>query len=310
MNVKNKKFSSDEIDVVEITLTLWKEKFLIFTITLSFVFLGYIYAIFQPKVYQSTIVLRDAPTVEFIKYSYFLPLGRDTKILYLKQNQYDQSLINSAFNDNFKMNLTSITLLKDFVDQYVKSDKFKSFLKTNNINNKDYFKEFQNDFIIKKKKGSKNQYSLNFVKPFIATEFLNDFVIHVKQITENIFKKQLIRSINNEIEIYNRNLDIAKTINLENPVMKSGNMIGESFDKSNELFLRGSKVLTKQKLYLEKLLNETKNFTVNYNPIIDNPLDTIQISKSISFYLFIAFLIGFSFSLFAIFIKGIIKTKN
>lgn len=51
MNLNNQTISDDEIDLIEIILTLWKEKYLILIITLFFTVAGYIYGTLQPKVY-------------------------------------------------------------------------------------------------------------------------------------------------------------------------------------------------------------------------------------------------------------------
>ena len=72
MNPNNQTIHDDEIDLREIILTLWKEKYLILIITLVFTVAGYIYGNLQPKVYQTTITLRDAPTLIFKKYELFI----------------------------------------------------------------------------------------------------------------------------------------------------------------------------------------------------------------------------------------------
>ena len=43
MNLSNKEFVNDEIDLREIILKLWREKFLIIIISIIFTLAGYIY---------------------------------------------------------------------------------------------------------------------------------------------------------------------------------------------------------------------------------------------------------------------------
>ena len=145
----------DEIDLREIILTLWKEKYLILIITLVFTIGGYVYGTLQPKVYQTTISLFHAPANVFKKYELFIPA--------------------SNFNQKFKLNLSSLDNLVNFVEQNKKIDEFKSYLKTNNIKTRDYFKgKFQP--VTDNKDKLTTQYALNFSSPLIGAEFLSRLV--------------------------------------------------------------------------------------------------------------------------------------
>jgi len=106
MKRNNQTLPNDEIDLREIILTLWKEKFLILVTTLIFTVTGYIYGTLQPKVYQTTIVLREAPEAVFDKYRSFI-----------STQQQQQTYITSNFNQEFKLNLLSLDHLKKFVEQ-------------------------------------------------------------------------------------------------------------------------------------------------------------------------------------------------
>jgi capsular polysaccharide biosynthesis protein len=64
-------------------------------------------------------------------------------------------------------------------------------------------------------------------------------------------------------------------------------------------------VLTQQITYLNKLLNETKNLTLDYNPILEQASSPALITKSPIIYAAIALLLGLFFSLMIVLIRSI-----
>ena len=121
------------------------------------------------------------------------------------------------------------------------------------------------------------------------------------------FKEQIIESIETEIKVYQQNLLIAKTINLENPILKSFAEGNSVVNEPSALFYKGSKVLSLQKSYLEELLKEIKeidNNALNYNPILEQASDPKLLSKSPSFFMIIALALGLFFSLIVILIRS------
>lgn len=293
MNSNNQSIADNEIDLREVILTLWKEKFFILIITLIFTVAGYIHGTLHSKVYENTITLRDAPAALFEKYSPFLQ----------QQQQQQQISIATNFNNEFKLNLMSLDYLILFIEQNKKLDEFKSYLKTNNIDIKYYF---QNKFQpITGVNIKPSQYSFTFSKPFPIEGFLSDYVNYVKQITEIEFRKQLKLIIKNEIQSYNQNLEIAKKINLENPILKSfaeGNYV---VNEPNALFYKGSKVLSLQIIYYENLLNEIESLVFEYNPILESPTKPSLVSKSVIYLTTFMFILGLFFSFTYIYIKSL-----
>ena len=295
MNPDNQTIPDDEIDLRELILRLWKEKYLILIFTLVFTVTGYIYGILQPKVYQTTITLRDAPASTFKKYESFIILNQQPTT---KQQQQQQISIASNFNEDFKLYLTSLDTLVNFVEQNKKIDEFKSYLKTNNIKTRTYFNgKFQ--------PGKNNQYTLNFSSPLSGKEFLNDYVIFAKQVTVDEIKKQFKDMIKNEIQIYDQNLEIAKRINLENPILKSFAEGNSVVNEPQALFYKGSKVLYLQKFYLEELLKETDNFALDHNIILEQAFNPKLVTISASILMSLAFALGLFFSFVVVFIKFI-----
>ena len=281
MNTKHQRFADDEIDLRKVILILWKEKFIILIITLIFTVTGYIYNTLQPKDYQITytFTLRDAPVALFEKYRPFI-------------QQQQQISVVTNFNEEFKLNLTSHDNLRNFVEQNKKFDEFKSYKLQPMTDNKN---------------SKPNQYSFTLSKPLPAEKFLIDYNFYIKQITVNSFKKQLKLTIENELEIYKQNLEIAKKIDLENPILKSFAEGNSVVNEPSALFYKGSKVLSQQIVYQEKLLDGIETFVFEYNPILESPTKPSLVSKSVTGIIYNAFALGLSLSLIFIFLRSLLS---
>jgi LPS O-antigen subunit length determinant protein (WzzB/FepE family) len=316
MNKNNRYLAEDEIDLREITISLWKKKFFILITTLIFTIAGYIYSTLQHKVYQSTFTIRDAPEILFEKYK-SLNVVRESKVqkeYYEKKQEYldmfitsNSNSIASNFNQEFKLNLISIDNLINFVEQNKKLDEFKSYLKKNNIETRAYFQNKYNfEFIYYQKNKKQNQYTFTFSKTSPVKDFIDDYIIYTKQVAENIIREQLIHGLKNQIEIYNQNIEIAKIINLEDPIIKffRESKFNTSLYEHTELFYKGTIILSKEKFYLEQLLKQTENLTLNYNPILDKASIPDPLTKSEPMMMGIAFFIGLIFSISLIFIRS------
>ena len=300
MSPNKQTIPDDEIDLREIILKLWKEKYLILIITLVFTVAGYIYGTLKPKAYQATITLREAPVSIFKKYERFFSSQQQPPPPPLPQISLALN-----YNQNFMSNLLSLDNLVKFVDQNKKIDEFKSYLKTKNIKTRAYFNgKFQ--YFDGKKNKLQNQYALNFSSPLPGPEFLNDYIIYTKKVTVDEFKKELIESVRIEIEIYDQNLETALSINLENPILKSFAEGNSVVNEPSALFYKGSKVLSQQKLYLMTLLKEIDNFTLNYNPILEQSSNTTlkTVTYSPGILMAIAFALGLFFSFIFIYIRS------
>ena len=70
------------------------------------------------------------------------------------------------------------------------------------------------------------------------------------------------------------------------------------------LFYKGSKVLSLQKSYLEKLLKETDNNTFNFNLILERASNPTLVTKSASIFMTITFALGLFVSFIFIFIRS------
>jgi LPS O-antigen subunit length determinant protein (WzzB/FepE family) len=294
---KNNSYLEDQIDLREIIKTLWHEKILILSISLIFMIVGYVYGALQPKIYKTEIVLREAPSSLFLVYQPFFSSQQQQQ-----QQQPPPQDIARQLNDNFKLNLSSLDTLVQFVEETNTINDFKNHLKEKNISARNYFKDKFKPVIDKK---IQNKYSLTYLQPLAAEAFLNNYIIFTWQQSLNILKKQLTQIIINEINNHQQQLEIAKKINLENPILQSKGEGQNIINEPQSLFYNGSKALTLKINYLNELLNKTKNLTLDYNPILEQASSGLLISKSTKFYAVAALFLGLFFSLMIVFIRSL-----
>ena len=116
-------------------------------------------------------------------------------------------------------------------------------------------------------------------------------------------------SINNNITIYENALELAKLINLEDPILKSLNPENQVINNPEDLFYKGSKILSQEIIYLKKLLIKLENEQFNYEFILNksfsypfNKITNIQ-------YFLTGLLFGLILSLVIIFFRNILKNN-
>ena len=83
-----------------------------FIFSLTFLIVGFIYGMLQPKIYKTDITLRNTPEILFLKYN-----------LYLQKN------FEKIFDEELKLNLLSFDNLIEFLEKNNKINKLKSTLK-------------------------------------------------------------------------------------------------------------------------------------------------------------------------------------
>ena len=302
----NRSFLDNEIDLVEIWRQLWNKKFLILFISLVFMFAGYVYGSLKPKIYKTEITLRVATSPFFELYRPFLDLEFQLQQQQQQQQQQHKKDIAELFNREFELNLLSLDTLVQFVQQNNEIDEFKFYLKENNIDVREYFKgRFKSE--TNQSKNISNRYSLTFQKPLSGEQFLNSYIIFVKQQTTETFKQQLSKIITNEINTYQQNVKIAEKINLENPILKS--TVEDNPKDRASLFYKGTKVLSQQLVYLNHILNQTKEIKLDYNPILEKASFPSLVSKSSTIFTGIGFILGLLFSFIVIFLRHVLQNK-
>jgi LPS O-antigen subunit length determinant protein (WzzB/FepE family) len=164
MKQNTKNIQDDIINISEIIKNLWNEKILILSISLIFMVIGYVYGVLQPKIYKTEMILREAPSSLF-------------EIYLTLQQQQD---ITKQFNDNLKLDLSSLDTLVQFVENNNNTSNFKNYLEEKNVSARNYFRGkfgLAND----KKKNIQNKYFLIYSQYFPGESFLNDYIIFVSK---------------------------------------------------------------------------------------------------------------------------------
>ena len=114
-------------------------------------------------------------------------------------------------------------------------------------------------------------------------------------------KLTLLNSINNHQEA----LEIAKKIQLENPIIKTANQ--QIVNEPEALFYKGTKVLSENLNYLNKGLIRLENDQFNYNIILQKPMTLPNNRISLPLYFAIGLMLGLFLSLVIIHLKNILK---
>jgi len=287
----NKKIShDDEANLRELIIKLWKKKVFIFFMSLTFMAVGIIYGSLQTKIYKTSITIREAPYSSFDEYRLILSY-EDLNFFSTKQPNQQQLTfqIVEQFNNEFKSQLLSIDTTVEFVEQNTELEYLKSFLSKKKISIQEYFENK-----LKNERNSKNVYSLVYSEPFQEKEFLNNYIIFVKKKTEKIFKQQLSDTLTSKIKLYKYNLELVEKTNFENLMQPRSSKKLSDISKDEMLL---------NILVLEKMLNETKNLKLKYDPILTKASSPIEISITWRSYLLFGFVFGFLLSLFIIFLN-------
>ena len=300
MKKNNPYITDDEIDLSELIRILWREKILILSISIICGLLGYLYASFKPEEFLTEIKLKNPPSQLFEPYDHVFNNNNNNKN---KNNNAEQ------FISDFKLKILSLDNLETFVEESRDLDIFKKYLKSKNLYTKQYFASKLGEAKLKNII-IPNTYFLVFEKKLLdGNIFLNNYVEYVKNKNISEFKKNLKLTIQNRINNTADALEIAKLINLENPILNSMGEQSQVVNEPEALFYKGAKVLAQSIVIDKKLLQKLENDQFNYNPILDKGI-TLEIN-TISSYAFVAIglFIGFFLSCIIIFFKSASKNK-
>ena len=310
MNPNNQTIETDEIDLGKIIRKLWKEKFLILSISLIVSALAYAQVTFKPKTFQTTVVLRNIPSTLFVKF--------DTAINLQKQQQQQQQQITfaSLLKDELHQKLNSFDNLDQFVKQNNSINSFKTLLKEKQISAKDYFSNgsSKNKFgpETEKNKILKNRYYLNFPKELKGDEFLNEYVLFIFQEAENTIKNQIVSVISDQKNNYEKNLAIAKQLNIQEPILQQKLQDRSLFmiNEPKEMYYSGTKVIQTKIETLNKLIAEAKELKLDFDPILDRASKPISISHSPLKFGILGFIVGLFLSLVFIIVRNVLKSSE
>jgi LPS O-antigen subunit length determinant protein (WzzB/FepE family) len=294
MKKNNPYIADDEIDLGDLIRTLWREKILILSISIICGLLGYLYALFQPEEFKTEIKIKNPSFQLFESYSHIL--SNNTNDIIVEQ-----------FISDFKLNLLSLDNLEIFVEESRDLDIFKKYLKSRNISVKQYF---TNKFgqVKEKNINNENKFFLVFEKKILVGHiFFNNYLDFIKKKNITELKKNLKLIIENRIAKTEDALEIAKLINLENPILKTPDSHNQVVNEPEALFYKGTKVLAQSIIIDKKLLQKLENDQFNYNPIADKATEPEITTMSSYFFLLKGLFFGIFLSCIITFFKSALK---
>jgi len=308
MKKNNPYIADDEIDLGDLVRTLWREKILILSISIICGLAGYLYALFQPQEFKTEIQVKNPPPQLFEPYIYIKINNINNNINNNNNNNNNSNNIVGQFISDFKLNFLSLSNLQIFVEESREFDNFKAYLKSRNISVKKYFAN-KLDEVKEKNLIIPNKYFLVFTNELDGDIFLKNYAQFIKKKTTFEIKKNLKLSIVNKITIIENALENAKLINLENPILRSMNQINQVVNEPEDLFYKGSKILSQEIIYLKKLLIKLENDQFNFEIILDDPLNSPVNEMHNLVYFAIGLMLGLFLSLVIIFFKSILKNN-
>jgi LPS O-antigen subunit length determinant protein (WzzB/FepE family) len=304
MKKNNAYITDDEIDLHELIKTLSREKILILSISIICGLLGYLYASFKSEEFKIEFKIQYPPPQLFEPYTHLFANNNNNN-----NNNNSNNNVAQQFISVFKLNLLSLDNLETFVEESRGLDTFKKYLKSRNISTKQYFVNKLGE-VKEKNIITPNTYFLVFEEKILDGDiFLNNYLDFIKKKNITEFKKNLKLAIENRINYTQDSLEIAKLINLENPILKSPGNQNQVVNEPEGLFYKGTKVLSQSIIIDKKLLQKLENDQLNYNPILDKGIALeINTIPSYAFFL-IGLFIGFILSCIIIFFKNALKNK-
>ena len=294
MKKKNTYLVDDEIDLADFIKSLWRGKILILTISIICGLAGYLYASFQPQMFKTEIQLKNPPPQLFESYSLIFNNNNNSKTLA------------AQFISDYKLNFFSLDNLQSFVEESRELDDFKAYLKSRNFSVKKYFANKISE-VREKNLIIPNKYSLVFTKEINGDIFLNNYVQFIKKKTVLEIKEFLKTLIESRIILYEVSLEKAKLINLENPVLMPMDSKYQVVNEPDELFYKGSKIISLEIISLKRLLTKLEkdqfNFAIVSDKAFKSPVETMSNLSHILYGL----MLGIFLSLGIIFFKSILK---
>lgn len=296
---KAKQSLSDDIDLKELFLSLWKNKILYLFIILLCSISGFFYSkTFNKNLELISSIIVKEHAIDF--FSSYKPFFDDVKIKFPEEE----------FKENFHRNIMSMDNLQKFVDQNTEIDEFKLFLQKKQLTSKEYFKSRLNrkTIIEDARTIQTNNYNLQYNEILDGNKFFNEYVIFSKNIAIETFKNFKKIKLKSHIQLLEQNLEIAKEINLENPIIQDyeGNIQSSILVEPSDIYYNGTKVLAKRIEHLNGLIKKFEN-GLDYNPILDSSYTIGSNKKNVNYYPIIGLLVGLALSFIIALIRNIKK---
>jgi LPS O-antigen subunit length determinant protein (WzzB/FepE family) len=303
--MKKKKYLHDEsINLGFFIQLIWKEKILVLIFSSIFFLVAYLYTTFSVQKVITQITFKNPPSQLFEHYSFALNISDNANNNNANNNNANNNNANNNNANNiiakqfiyeFESKFLSLDYLESFIEQSRDFDYFKEYLKLRNTTSKEYFTGYKFGNVKENSIIVPNKYFLVLPEKIDEIKFISNYLQFIKSIAVIEFKKNLKLSIENQINIYEQDLEIAKIIQLENPIIKSTTNFNLVINEPDPFYYKGTKVLSQQIVYLKKTLLKLEKDQFNHDfilEIISRPSsDILENQLAVRFF-------GFLFGLF------------
>lgn len=276
MNLKKNKLRDDYIDISKIIISVWEKKFLIFIVTLIFMVAGYSFAKNQTKKFRYELI------IEKLKHEDLVGIF---PIMMSKESKLD---LISIFNERLATYALSTNDMKEFIKKNQIDSNQANINTVVNINEK----------IIQ----------LVIVSSVeLTTNFLNNYISYIKKNCISLLNRNIKYHVQAEIDLQVYNLQIAKKIELEEPILLK-NLSQDSitiFNGSGPLYLQGTKVIAQSINLLEEFKKKIDQQTLDLDLLYYINNESAFTDYSTNLVIFISFTLGLFLSVFFIFFRMI-----
>jgi hypothetical protein len=294
MNTKKNYLQENEVDLAVLLRHLWKEKNIIFCISILTAIFFYIYIANTSKQYQSQITIQAPQYIFFEKYLGKLDQSQDR---FIKKDA--KSEISRLDND--------ILFEKILTINFISSVNFNLF--------KNHYKskvDFKNAKLVQAKQNKnilKGSYIFIYPENIDGFNILKDYADFILSETKKEYKNILKINILEEIKRHENMLQIAQKIELTKPLV----LIPEKdvvFNEYSSLIFDGTVVLKEKIVLYKELLNTLDKDKFDYKYILDHTNPTPFELKSKFFYTLSGLIFGLFLSLLTIYFKSLLKIKK
>jgi len=282
---------SNKIHFKQIIYKIWKEKLLIFLISIAFSLLAYFLSLTLTKKYLTEISLKNPPFHLFDDYSSYVSNINNINL---------SNLLSSEINNN----LLDITNLEKFIDQSTEFDSFKIFLKSRNISVKEYF---QKNKIQMKHLDYNSLVFINHTNNLDGKLFLESYIKYIKDISIAQLKitlRILISNRLNDLDEFSAFLQDEQNTSFLNLELKKSNDF-MTLNKINKVEKLASSFLMQSQLNRLNKKLEKNNFDYEIISSINSNQVTIDKDKKESIaYSLMGLIFGLFLSLAFIFLRN------
>ena len=291
MNTKRNYLQENEVDLAVLLRHLWKEKNIIFCISILTAFFFYIYITNVSKQHQLQITIQAPQYIFFEKYLEKLDQSRDRLIKNKSESRLDNDILFEKMLTNNFISSVNFNLFKNHYKSKV---------------------DFKNARLVEARKNKnilKDSYIFIYPENIDGLNIFKDYAEFILSETKKEYKNLLKNNILDEIRRHENMLQIAQKIELTKPLV----MIREKdvvFNEYSSLIFDGTVVLKEKIVLYKELLNILDKDKFDFKYIVDYTNPILFEHKSKFFYTLSGLIFGLFLSLLTIYFKSLLKIKK